>query len=190
MLGIGFLLAGLHGLPLAAGAPGATRASSLENAVQTSEYAVKANMLGHFLGYTTWPEGTFESESSPIRLLVLGKDPFGETLDKALGKKTVGKRAIQIERRAALPDKLEAHAIFCGALDPEERNRVLGRVAAQPVLLIGESAGFAQAGACVNFFLEDAHVRFEVNTEALQRARLGLSSEMLKHARLVKTRGR
>jgi hypothetical protein len=38
----------------------------------------------------------------------------------------------------------------------------------------------------VNFYLEENKVRFEINREAAARARLGISSQLLKLARIVR----
>lgn len=172
-------------LPPSAPAPERVRRA---DAAEPGEYEVKAYLLGHFFSYTTWPESAFESETAPIRLLVVGKDPFGKLLEITLGRKTVGKRAIVVERVDGLPRKLTVHAVFCGGLAPEQRLALIRLAAGRPVLLVGETPGFAEDGAGVNLFIERTKVRFEVNPEALKGAGLSLSSEMLKLARLVRTR--
>ena len=53
---------------------------------------------------------------------------------------------------------------------------------------MGEDKGFASDGACVNFYYEKKKVRFEMNTDALTLAKLQVSSELLKLAKIVKTR--
>jgi len=164
------------------------RAPEAETSSEVTEYELKASMLGHFLGYTTWPAGSFESASAPVRLLVVGKDPFGRVLDAALGKKKVGQRSIVVERVAKLPDEITAHAVFCGGLDPAQRLALIDLLARRPVLLVGDAPAFAADGGCVNFYLEGKGVRFEVNPDAAKLAGLSLSSEMMKLARLVKTR--
>jgi len=155
---------------------------------EAKEYEVKSLMLGHFFGYTTWPASSFESEIDPIRLLVVGKDPFGKLLEAKLGKLTIGKRSIVIERAAKVPERVVAHAVFCGELSAEDRSLLLARTKGRPILLIGETPGFAEDGACVNLYFEDTHVRFEVNPDVVKRNGLSLSSEMLKVARLVHSR--
>jgi len=167
--------------------PGGTRRGGSS---EVTEHEVKASMLRHFLSYTEWPAGTFASETEPIRLLVVGKDPFGKVLDDALTTKKIGQRSVVIERTAKLPEHIGAHAVFCGVLEPEQRLALIDLVAGRPLLLVGETPGFAADGACVNFFFEGTKVRFEVNPEATRSAGLSLSSEMLKVATLVKSRRR
>lgn len=57
------------------------------------------------------------------------------------------------------------------------------------VLVAGESDGFAQRGGCIQFYLEDNKVRFSINVDALQRARLTVSSKLLALAHIVHDEG-
>jgi hypothetical protein len=166
------------------------RAAPVSARSEVTEYQMKASQLGHFLCYTHWPEGTFKSETDPVRVLVVGEDPFGRVLDESMAKKKIGQRAIIVERVAKVPESVSAHVVFCGGMESEQRLALIQRVADRPVLLVGETPGFAADGACVNFFFEGTKVRFEVNPDATKRAGLTLSSEMLKVAKLVRTRER
>jgi hypothetical protein len=51
---------------------------------------------------------------------------------------------------------------------------------------VGEKEGFAAEGGCMNFYLDDKRVRFEINPDAVKRARLKASSRLLQLARIVK----
>ncbi len=57
------------------------------------------------------------------------------------------------------------------------------------VLLVGENDGFAERGAHANFYFERNRLRFEINARATRESGLGVSSELLKLARIVETRG-
>jgi len=52
-----------------------------------------------------------------------------------------------------------------------------------PVLTIGESEQFLDAGGMISFVFEDAQLRFEVNPESAQKARLEISSKLLRLAK-------
>lgn len=78
-----------------------------------------------------------------------------------------------------------AHLVFvpadqAGALDDLERT-----VEDAPVLLVGESEGFAARGGVINLYTEDGRIRFEINRKAAERRGLRLSSRLLRLARLV-----
>jgi hypothetical protein len=186
LLGLGLLIAVLAAPPRVIAAPRASSPAGVEN--QQEEYRFKAAYLYNFLGYTTWPKGAFDSEEGPIELLIVGKDPFGRLIDDTFEDKRIGKRSVRIERARALPEDCAAHVVFVAGLDVKERKALLTALAKKPVLVIGEAPGFAEAGATINFYLEDAKLRFEINTDATKANGLTLSSQLLKLAKIVKTK--
>src|SRR2546426_126694 len=60
-----------------------------------SEYRVKAVWLLNFARFVDWPPSAFANPHSPFVVGLLGKDPFGKDLEKALEGKTVKGRAFQ-----------------------------------------------------------------------------------------------
>ena len=56
--------------------------------------------------------------------------------------------------------------------DPETRAAAIQKSRTDPVLIVGEAAGFAVAGGVLNFFLAGANVRFEINREAEKQRQL------------------
>lgn len=153
------------------------------------EYTVKAAFLFNFLKYTTWPEETFEEPDDPIVLGIAGADPFGALLDKILKDKKVGKRPIVIRRFDKVAKVEGAHALFVGAMTRKEREALVEAHGESAVLLIGDEHGLAAAdGLVASFFLKDGKVRFEVSTKASERAKLTISSQLLKLAEIVERR--
>jgi hypothetical protein len=55
-----------------------------------------------------------------------------------------------------------------------------------PTLTVSDLPDFAQSGGIVNFIVEDERMRFVINTDAADRARLRFSSKLLSLARIVK----
>jgi hypothetical protein len=76
--------------------------------------------------------------------------------------------------------------LFIAASESGNLDRILGSIGNNSVLTIGDSPGYAEQGVMVNFYLEENKVRFEINREAAARARLGISSQLLKLARIVR----
>ena len=166
-------------------APGALRAAAA-GPKEPSEYEVKAAFLVHFFGYVKWPPDAFENARSPLVLAVIGEDPFGEVLDKTMRGRRIGKRPIRVLRvpdPAELPD---AHLAFLPRSESERLPRVLQRYARTSALVVADEQGLATRGAGAGFFLDERKVRFEVNVDALARARLEASSQLLKLARIVR----
>jgi hypothetical protein len=179
------LLWALYACTLLSGGRPAVALEARPSEVVEDEYKVKAAFLYHFIRYTTWPDGCFEDEGSPIVVLVVGDDPFGSHLKVALDDKRVSGRKIVVRHSAEVPAAAGAHLIFEGRLGKPERDRLLALCKGRPVLLFGERPGFAAAGAQGNFYLEDAKVRFEINVDAVKASGLEISSQLLKLARRI-----
>jgi hypothetical protein len=173
------------------GGPGHARAAEGDAApgeaeAQSREYQIKAAFLLNFLRYTTWPAECFPDEKAPIVLTVVGRDPFGSILEETFaGEEVVGRR-VSVARSRELPDSPGGHVLFCSELTPAQRAKLLAAVRGRPLLVVGETPGFATEGAGINFYIEDKKTRFEVNTDAVAEARLVLSPAVLKLARIVR----
>lgn len=156
---------------------------------QITEHQAKAVMLLKFLGYVKWPERAFESPTSPMRIAVVGEDPFGEILDATFKGKKFGQREIELVRFKSVADLEPCHVLFAPASEAAKLDRILLWAKGKPVLLIGESKGFAEAGGCINFTIADKKIAFEINKEAAKRADIELSSHILRLAKIVKDSG-
>ena len=157
-------------------------------ATEEREYPVKAAFLLHFIRYTTWPKESFQDDSSPIVVTVVGKDPFGDALENTFRGEEAHGRKIQIARLKEVPAEVAGHVLFCGELSKTEREALLARCDKRPVLLVGETQDFAQQGACINFYLQGKNARFEINPDAAAAAGLEISPAVLKFAKIVRTK--
>jgi len=152
------------------------------------EYRIKAAFLLHFVRYTTWPKECFEDAASPIVLTVVGADPFGPVLKETFRGETIQGRRVEIAHAQEVPRELGGHIVFCSELSRAAREDLLTKASRRPLLVIGESPGFAEDGGSINFFIQDQKTRFEINTEALAEARLEMSPAVLKLAKIVRTK--
>jgi hypothetical protein len=144
------------------------------------EYNVKAVSLYAFGRYVTWPDSAYESADSPVVIGVLGGNPFGDALDQIAAKKTLNGRPIAI-RQLTSPDEVAAcHIVFVSKTVPSDaESKVVQAASGKPVLLVGESPGFAQRGGIINFYQSGPNVRFELNPERGQASHLSLSAKLL-----------
>ena len=149
------------------------------------EYQVKAAFLYNFARFVEWPNGAFPDGKSPIVLAVIGKDPFGESLDLLKGK-TVGNREIVINRIADI-DRLEkCHLLFISDSEKDRLKPILRKAESARMLTVSDLKGFCEAGGHIAFYLEENKIRFEINNEDAQRNGLKISSQLLKLAKIFK----
>jgi hypothetical protein len=149
------------------------------------EYQVKAAFLYNFAKFVAWPPGSFSDGSTPIRICILGQDPFGPELRNITNDKTVNGRKLEVDQVIDLQVARTCHILFIASSEKTQLKRTFESLRGADVLTVGETKGFAELGGIVNFVLEDNRVRFEVNQKAAAQAGLTISSKLLAIAKLV-----
>lgn len=147
-----------------------------------SEYEVKAQFIRHFATFVEWP-----GSGSTLRLCILGRDPFGAALEPIRGAPIRG-RKLEIATLEVKDDIHDCQMLFV----PPSAERHLERIAALArgagLLILGDSEGYAQRGAMINFYLEAGKIRFEINLEAIRQSNLKVSSKLLALGRVADNR--
>jgi hypothetical protein len=150
-----------------------------------SEYEIKAAFLFNFAKFVEWPEQAL-GKNEPLRIGILGKANFTADIEKTIEGKKIEAHPVVIEKYAdAVPVKAP-HILFIPNGKPSRRT--LADLGDQPVLTVGETDGFCEAGGMINLIREGRKVRFEVNPKAAERHKLKMSSKLIVvSARLVET---
>ncbi|GLT22482.1 hypothetical protein GCM10007933_19420 [Zoogloea oryzae] len=152
-------------------------------AMQPGEYQIKAAYLLNFARYVEWPAQRLPA-GAPLRLCVLGRDPFGEALSALEGRQVNGH-----EVKPRVVDGVEmasdCHLVFI--TDSEERRvgLLLRGLAGRSVLTVSDIDGFAEAGGGIGLVVDERRVRFDINLTSVQREGLRASSQLLRHGRFV-----
>lgn len=149
------------------------------------EYSVKAAFLFHFAQFVEWPEGTFAEADTPLTYCTIGEDPFQGSLDAALKRKTIGAQSFRVLHFKQPQEIQGCQVLFIGAGEKKSLAEILARVRTNAVLTVGESEHFVQDGGMIGFVLEENKVRFEINLEPAQKAKLKISSRLLALAKNV-----
>jgi hypothetical protein len=149
------------------------------------EYRVKAAFLYNFAKFIEWPPEAFAGPQGPYNICVLGRDPFAQDLDAAVGDNLVAGRPLVVRRLPDLQGASGCHILFIASSERDRLRAIFEAVGSAPTLTVGEDADFTRLGGCLRFFLEENRVRFEINLAATDRARLKLSAKLLSLARVV-----
>jgi hypothetical protein len=145
------------------------------------EYSVKAAFLYAFGRFVEWPAGALGNAADPFVIGIVGEDSFGDVLKEIAAKKTLQDRRIVV-RRFAMPDDYRptCQILFVSrSLSAEQQAAMLKKTQGNPVLVVGETPGFAEKGGIINFYAEEDRIRFEINAEAARKAQLRLSAQLL-----------
>lgn len=151
----------------------------------SGEYQVKAAFLYHFSQFVEWPEGTFKEANSPIVYCTLGEDPFHGALEASLSGKAVGARALQVQHFKQAEEVRGCQILFLEGRAQKTVPALLSRFRENAILTVGESEHFIQEGGMIGFLLEENKIRFEINLDAAEHAKLKLSSRLLGLAKKV-----
>jgi hypothetical protein len=150
-----------------------------------TEYEVEAAYLRNFGRFVEYPARA-GAANDVFNVCVLGQDPFGPLLDAAL-KNEVINGAPMAARRIATPEEgAGCRIVFLSNPKETQLSAMLNTLDAAGVLTVSDMANFTRRGGMVQFILDGNRVRFEINLAAAQRARLTLSSQLLKLAIAVR----
>ncbi len=168
----------------AAIAPAVQAGSDAAKASASRESRIKAAFLYNFAKFTVWPVKAFADAKAPFRLCVLGEDPFHGALD-ALEGRTVKNRPIVISRPASAESREQCHLLFVSASVHGRVGTILESLRGMPVLAVGDTPRFARSGGIIRHETVENMVRFEINVEAAQHAKLKIDSRLLRLGRIV-----
>ena len=158
-----------------------------DNSSLVSEYQVKAAFLYNFAKFIEWPAEAFSSGNAPIQLCLAGEDPFGPLLEQTIQGKAAQGREMRIKRLKENEDLRACHILFVGPAEDKRLAQIMDRLNGASVLTVGETHNFTRLGGVITLGLEQNKVRFEVNLQSAERARLKVSSKLLTLARVVRS---
>jgi hypothetical protein len=150
-----------------------------------TEYQVKAAFLYNFAKYVQWPEDAPARRTGSFVITILGRDPFGASLDRTLQGRAVDRLRVVVRRAATAGELEESQIVFISDSERKQVPEILKRLEGTPTLTVAEMDHFAEHGGVIGFRMEGERIRLDINPSAAERARLKLSSELLKLARIV-----
>jgi hypothetical protein len=143
-----------------------------------SEYQVKAAFLYNFVKFIDWPDGPAWQEG-PIAICVLGKDPFGNALERVVEGKTVNGRPLAIRRIGDIAAARSCHVLFVSASEAGRVGEIVKAAQTRSVLTVSETDRFCERGGIIAFLMDGQRVRFRINPKAAASAGLSISSKLL-----------
>jgi hypothetical protein len=143
------------------------------------EYRVKAAFIFHFAQLVDWPPDTQTGTDNSLVLCTLGEDPFQGALEGTVAGKTIGNRVMRVRHLGQPQDMRACQILFLGKAESKRIPALVAGLHNAPVLTVGESAGFLGAGGMICFLLEENKVRFDINLNAAESAKLKIGSRLL-----------
>lgn len=145
----------------------------------TTEAQLKAAYLVNFMKYVEWP-----LQRTTANICLFGRDSLGPYLATYEGRQVAG---LELRvRKVSSPEQLgECHALFVPETEEARFGAVLRWVDRQPILTVSDSEVFTRDGGAIALVRAEGRLQFDINADALSRANLKPSSQMMRLARHV-----
>ncbi len=150
----------------------------------SSEYQVKAAFLYNFAKFVEWPPEAFQTPEEPLSFCVLGQDPFGHSLQDSVKGQAIKGRSLVVRHPSNAAGVLGCHVLYLADLNSKSRLQ-LEAMRTSGILIVADAETLADNLIVINFRLEAAKVRFEINLNAAEHEKLRISSRLLSLARNV-----
>lgn len=142
---------------------------------------VKTAFVERFTRHVEWPAGALP-DGEPFVACVVGDDPIADRLEALAQERTIKERALEVRRVTALDG---CHLVWIARSARGYLDEVVAATEGRPVLLVGDTDGFAERGVHLELWHEDGQVRFDANLDAARASGLEISSRLLRYARIV-----
>ena len=163
------------GLALAPAPPASAQAA-------LTEPQAKASALLNFARYVEWPERAFAGRDAPFVFCLAGRDSLASA-QNLLESRPLQGRHTTVRRVFGSEELRGCHVLFVGEAEERRMAPLLRAVAGEPVLTVGDMAGFAEAGGAIVVVLDEGRIRFDIQRSALDQAQLRASANLLRLAR-------
>ena len=129
--------------------------------------------------------GRVSLERCAVRGVHAGTSDVATYLDRIVASRKMKDRSARARRVGADQSFDGCHLLYIASSESGRLPRIIDKTRGKPVLTVGDTTGFAERGVHINLFVEQRHVRFEVNQGAAKASNLKISSQLLSLARLV-----
>ena len=159
-------------------------AASLRGQSQPTEDDVKAAYLFNFSHFVRYPAPD-PSAAKTFDICLIGRNDIVPTLQSVVQNETVNGQPVRILQLDRAADARPCAIAYMGSSEASRIEKDLAALEGSDALTVSDVPRFTDRGGMIQFVLQNNRVRFTVNRSSAERARLTLSSELLKVALAV-----
>jgi len=152
---------------------------------ESLEIAVKAAYLYKFAPFVGWPAAALGGPADPFAICVVGADPFGAVLDRAVAGQQVAGRPIVVRRFAQAARAQPCQIAYLGVARGQSGKEALRVLRGAPVLTVTDASA---ARGMIDLVISEGRVRFRIDDAAAADSGLTISSKLLSLALSVTPR--
>jgi hypothetical protein len=161
-------------------------ASGVATAQSATAAVLTAAFLFNFAKFTAWPADA--PHDGPITICVSGDPDVVSALQRIVTGRPIAGRDVAASTVSAGGWR-GCHVLYLTGLEAGRSQRIVDELKGSPILTVSDLQGFAEHGGIVGLVVDSGKIRFRINTDAAERARLRLSSRVLTLATVVKDGG-
>jgi hypothetical protein len=160
---------------------------------------IKTAFIYNFCKFIQWPEDKIEDANQPFVIGVFGDSPIKDTLGNLENKKIKNKKIIvkyfkgladselsKSKKEAKLESILEKlskpHILYISKTEKDYFQKLTYFLAKNNLLVISTHPEFLNSGGMINFVMQKNRIHFELNTAAIKRSNLTVSSKIMRLA--------
>lgn len=160
--------------------------SSCSQQIEPSrEYQLKSVFLFNLASFVDWPKNSFDTNQDPIIIGILGSDPFGKYLYETIQGEVIMEHPLMIQRYTSVDDITTCHILFINVANGDPFEKILNSLKGKNILTVGDVKDFAKKGGMVGFITEKNKIKIQINTEAVKKTDLIISSKLLRLAEII-----
>lgn len=159
-----------------------------ETSPQISASQDESKTLYRLAEFVEWPEASAQRNST-FNFCILGKDPFGKTLEDAVLGHPVDDKPTMIVRGSYIDELGLCNILFISSSETKGLPKILSKLRNKSILTVSEAPNFAEAGGIIQFTKSAGRTSFVINMDAAERAGLRVRAQLLSLATLVHENG-
>jgi YfiR/HmsC-like len=146
--------------------------------VGLTEDQIKTAYLYNFAKFVEWPDSSFISADSPLKIAVFGDDPIAQVIQTLQGK-AIGARLVEVVCLHHIEEVSErCHILYLPESQKWYLSSILKRIRGKPILFVSDMIDFARKGGVINFLWVDNNIRFVINLFTVEQSNLKISSKL------------
>jgi len=152
---------------------------------RVDEYELKAAVLYNLTKFVQWPAPSYPDRQTRALICILGRDPFGNSLQAVVPTEAGEGGQVLIRRLQSQESIRDCQVLYISSSERQFLEHIFSSLKGSSVLTVGETAGFATRGGMIQIRLDGEQVRFNINLDAASQEGLKISSKLLVLARIV-----
>lgn len=151
-----------------------------------NEYEVKAAFLERFTRFVEWPDSNLMNNvDKPFIIGILGENPFNSILEKTYAKQKIKNKKVEIRYISELKEIDDCNILYISRSALKRIDQIISYVKKIPILTVGDDKRFSGKGVQITLFVENNHVYFEIDKDAVNLSGLYMNSLLLKMSKNI-----